>query len=283
MSREDILSHYAHHVMAKYNDASSKDFANFLIYGDYGTGKTQSISTAPRPIWIHSFDNGGLNNYAIRELIQSGDCFADTRFEGDGQTNDWENAYIYDLWEKEIESMQKMGIFDHIGTFAIDSFSRFSDAMMNKILCEGKRAGMPPSQPNYLRQQLMSVEILTRLCALPCHIVITGHIQKWVNDVQNKVETAMLLYGKLAEKVPIQIDERYIALVSEKGNEAEYHFLTRHDGIYRASTRIGGGKFPKFIPQDIRAALKRANKSWEDRPRIIPSTQEDYDTWRNTK
>ena len=61
-----------------YADSASQ-FSNFLIYGDFGTGKTQILSTCPKPVFIDSFDPGGTKTAALQPLIDKGDVIVDTR------------------------------------------------------------------------------------------------------------------------------------------------------------------------------------------------------------
>ena len=42
-----------------YEDDPRTHSYNAIVYGDLGTGKTMSLRTARRPLWVHSFDPGG--------------------------------------------------------------------------------------------------------------------------------------------------------------------------------------------------------------------------------
>ena len=76
------------------------------------------------------------------------------------------------------------------------------------------------------------------------------------------------MYGKLSEKVPLVFDEKYVTRVKSSSSGVSYELLTRNDGYYKAETRMGGGKFEHSETPDIRALLRKAGRSGEDRPHL---------------
>jgi|TARA_Y100000310_G_scaffold18004_1_gene17779 hypothetical protein len=245
---------------------SASQYSNFLIYGDFGTGKTQLISTCPKPIFIDSFDPGGTKTAALQPGIDNGDIIVDNRWEGDS----WKDPYAFAEWEKEMQDRQREGLFEHIGTYALDSLTKWSDSLMYEILRRGSggktRKGSNPQLQDYLVQQLTAVDWLGVLMGHPCHVVATGHIGLMKDDVSGKMETGLLMYGKLSEKVPLVFDEKYVTRVKSSSSGVSYELLTRNDGYYKAETRMGGGKFEHSETPDIRALLKKAGRPVEDRP-----------------
>ena len=256
---------------------SSHNYRNFCIYGDFGTGKTRILSTCPKPILIHSFDPGGTKIKPIIDLVNSSDCVVDNSFEGK-EESDWKSPSIFNLWEEEKNSLIRMGIFDNIGTYCIDSFTKLSDYCMNQIMFKTQSTasekrkpvavGRTPERRDYQIQQFALIDVLNELACLPCHIVVTGHIQRDINEFTNKNETSMLLYGKLASKVPIMFDEKYISCAEEKAGKIEYSLQVKNDGTYKAATRMGD-KFDKFERPDIKFLLRKAGLSAEDKPSIF--------------
>ena len=93
-----------------------------LLLGDKGAGKTTFLATAPRPILIHSFDPGGTES--IQDFIDAGGVFVDTQFERDNLQHP--TAYL--AWEREFNRLGHSGLFENIGTYAIDSLTTFSTA-----------------------------------------------------------------------------------------------------------------------------------------------------------
>lgn len=250
---------------------SASAYANMLVTGDSGTGKTQLLATAPKPVHIDSFDPGGTTTRALQPFIDSGDIIVD-RYEND----DWNNPQEYKRWEKTFLDRRKEGYFDCIGTYSIDSATNWVVSMMGNIMRLGKgknvqpHAGGNPYESDYLHQQLNASNILRRdVMALPCHTLITGHLTFYKDDLTGKIETGLLMWGKLAQLFPIVFDEQYVMMVKKKAQESEYLLLTQNDGYYKAKTRMGGGIFTKQEQPDIRALLKKAGKNHEDKPKLV--------------
>ena len=145
--------------------------------------------------------------------------------------------------------------------------------MMYEIIRRGSggktRKGTQPQLQDYLVQQLTAVDWLGVLMGYPCHVVATGHIGLMKDEVSGKMETGLLMYGKLSEKVPLVFDEKYVTRVKSSSSGVAYELLTRNDGYYKAETRMGGGKFESSEAPNIKALLKKAGRSDEDRPPLV--------------
>jgi len=248
-------------IRAQYTATRQDKYINALVYGDFGTGKTRLALTCPTPVFIDSYDPGGTKTRELRPLIDSGDIIVCNDWEGDS----WKKPYAFDAWEKEMEARIKMGFFEFIGTYMLDSLTKMADSIMFQILKKGgktgSRVGQVPELQDYLVQQLTVVDWLGRIAALPCHTIITGHIAREQDSVSGAIETGLLLAGKLVEKVPLIFDEKYITRV-QKG---KYSLQTHTEGIYKAETRIGGNQFQTFEEQDIRALLRKAGLPYDNK------------------
>ncbi len=259
-----IQNHFAD-LRKRYHEQHSK-YVNMLVLGGYGSGKTQLFSTCPKPIKIDSFDPGGTNTAALQPLIDSGDlivsCFED---------DDWTRPHCYREWEKEFMLWKNNGWFEKLGTYGIDSATNWVVSLMFNIMNIGKgknvgpHPGVTPYESDYLWQQLHAGNILRKnIMTLPCHTLITGHLTHKQDGVTGRIQSNLLMWGKIADQIPLVFDEKYICRV-EGG---KHKLQVKHDGIYQAETRVGGLKFDKFMEPDIRALLKLAGKAWEDKPRL---------------
>lgn len=253
---------------------SMSQYTNFLVYGDFGTGKSTLIGTCPKPIFIDSFDPGGTKTRALQPLIDNGDIVVDNSWE----IESWKAPIAFRQWEQEMFTREREGFFEHFGTYALDSVTKWADAIMFRVLEKGDakhgaRKGQTPQLQDYLVQQLTAIDWLGHIMALPCHSVVTGHIGIEKDEVSGRMETGLLLSGKLSRKVPLVFDEKYITRVGREG-----HILQCHtDGTYHAETRMGGmtkeesKKGPLFntdeIP-DITYLLKKAGKPHADKPSL---------------
>ena len=268
---QNVITARALGVRERYAETSSQ-WCNFLIYGDFGTGKTQTLATAPKPIFIDSFDPGGTKTAALQPLIESGDIIVENKWE----TDSWKKPFAFREWEKEIEARKKDDFFSHIGTYALDSVTKWADSMMFAILKSGtagtSRVGKTPEQQDYLAQQFTSVDWLGVLMGLPCHVIVTGHIGLTRDEVTGGMESGLMLAGKNSEKVPLVFDEKYVTRTITKSSGTTYELLVKNEGRYKAETRIGGIKFNPIEEPNIKALLKKAGKSWEDRPSLFSSS-----------
>lgn len=244
---------------------SARAYCNTLVYGPFGGGKTRLATTAPRPVWIDSFDPGGTKIVALQPLIESGDVIVDNTWE----TDSWKAPFAFKEWEREMMGRISDGFFEHIGTYFLDSSTRWTMSIMYEILKigdvkKGSRTGKTPELQDYLTQQLTAVDWLGKLMALPCHCVVTGHIGIHTDAVSGRMETGLLMWGQLATQFPLVFDEKWIALKKSD----EWVLQTSTEGIYAAETRMGEGILKQFEAPDLRGMLERCKKSYQDKPRI---------------
>jgi len=248
-------------------------YANILALGDYGSGKTQLYSSCPFPVLIHSFDSGGTTTAALQPLIKRGLIIVE-KFESD----DWKRPSEYLRWEKRMLELKRMNFFASIGTYGMDSLTNWVVCLMHHIMRAGlgkgvaTHAGQAPYQSDYLWQQLHAGNILRKeIMTLPCHTLMTGHLHAKQDELTGSIEMGLLMWGKIADQIPLVFDEKYIMRV----NAAGIHQLqTKSDGRFKAETRMGGDKFEKFEKPDIRALLKRAGKSWQDKELVAGGEDE---------
>lgn len=256
-------------VRQKYTDSASP-FVNILAYGDFGTGKSSLAATAVRPVFIDSFDPGGTKTAVLQPLIESGDIIVENKWEQDS----WKKPWAFREWEREMAERERDGFFDHIGTYMVDSITKWSDSMMYEILKVGSRKtgprpGTTPEIQDYLTQQLTAVDWLDMLMGYRCNVLCTGHIGIDKDEITGATQTGMLLYGKLSMKVPLAFDEKYITRSKQGPSGIEYHLQTKNDGYWKAETRMGGSNFATFEQPDIRKLMQKAGKNTDDRPRLV--------------
>lgn len=261
LSKEKIAEK-AQAIRTKHMEKSAGQPRNFLVYGHEGTGKTRLVITCPKPIVIASFDPGGTTTRDLQPLIKSGDVLVED-FSGDNR----KEAKKFREWELSFGSHVRDGFFEHVGTYVIDSITRWADAMMNDIV---KRNGFKndgiPEQRYYLLQQNTAVDYIGILCDQPCHTLCTGHIGLNKDEVEGRMYTGLLLSGKLADKVPLCFDEKYISRTRNSAAGVQYQLQTKNDGQYRAETRMGGGVFEMMEEPDIKALMRKADVDDSDKP-----------------
>lgn len=227
---------------------------NFLIMGEFGSGKTKLAATCPGTVLHHSFDSGGTDT--IQEEIKAGRVISDVRFENE----DSKRPRAFVEWHSEMTRLERSGFFSKIGTYYLDSGTFWAEAVMNKVVADAGRAGEIPQIQDYNSQQRLVRDSLRELTRLPCHVVVTIHIYMEPDTKTGSVTAELALSGKLRWKIPAEFGEHYVLVTGGVGNSEQFLLQTGKSGRYKARTRIGANKFNLFEPADISALLKKARR-----------------------
>lgn len=246
-------------VLDRYRATAKTTSVKAIVYGDAGTGKTTLLGTARAPILIHSFDQGGTR--VLESEIAKGRVYPDIRFEVEQS----KAPTAYELWEQEYNKLKAKKVFDSLGAYAIDSITSMSDALMNSILAKQKRAAQVPQLQDYMILGNTLKDILKDLADLPCDVFVLGHAETERDEITGKTSTALMITGKMKVRFPLIFDELWVTQSKNDGKKQEYSLLTANDGIYKAKTRIGSGKFSPIEVPNIKALLAKAGLPHEDR------------------
>lgn len=236
-------------IRNRYKEQSRKRGFNALIYGDFGTGKTYMLHTAPKPVFVHSFDPGG--SVTLRKWIDKGEVIVDSSFESDETDNPKEPQNAYVRWEKEFNRLREMNFFDNVGTYCIDSLTTMGESLMRGIMeratskKSGKRSPYHKEIPTFIPeiqdynvQQLTMRDYLNVCCGLPCNFICTGHIDKKQDQVTGGFISTVMVSGKAAQKIPLLFDEVYIADYKSLSSGPEYFLRMSPEGMYKARSRL---------------------------------------------
>jgi len=242
-----------------YNLTGRVKYGKFLIYGPVGTGKTRLASTCPKPVLVHSFDPGGTTT--IRDHVGHGITIDDSfEAENNNKPTQWQR------WVQVTDRMQVSGMFDGIGTYVLDSLTTWSDAAMNEVLRLDGRPGQAIQLQDYNSQYVKILSMLKVLNTLPCHVLVTAHIEMTQDEVTGRIISSLLATGKMKTKIPLLFSEMFLAQVSAKPSGLEYSLLTRNNARYSARTRIGADdKLDMNEPPDIKNILKKGGLSYADK------------------
>jgi hypothetical protein len=242
-----------------------------LVCGETNAGKTYLLRTARRPIHIDSFDPGGTK--CLLDLIKSGDVIADTQWESDDPFAPDKFA----KWMKATELRFQIGYYDHLGTYCLDSATTWGDAVMNYGLASKGRSGEAPQmRQDYNPQKVHMVNYIRKLMSLKCDFILTAHLREDEEllrvDPSTGIQTKDIKYrfyttGQAVVTIPLLFDEIYV--IVGKGENPKREMLIDSLGKYIARSRLkGNGKLNATESPDIKALLKKAGLSWEDKPRL---------------
>jgi len=275
MSDPSNVKEELQNVQEMYSKRSQNQYVNFLGVGDYGTGKTFSLQTMPKPVLIHSFDPGGTD--AIGWLIDDPEepIHAETQFEA----NDAENPVAYREWDNRFQDLYKSDFFEGIETFVLDSLTNFGEAIMREQLKKAGRVGQPPRQRDYQIQMLTLQDDVGMMVDVPCHFFMTAHIDLRKDQVSGKMETAPMVTGKLKTKLPSLFNEIWVYTTSQSSSGTQYSVRLAPDGYYKARSRLASNDTlpdtitdqPEFTREvedgrviDYKKILNKAGKRWQD-------------------
>ena len=244
-----------------------------LITGETNSGKTYLLRTARKPIHIDSFDPGGTK--CLRDLIKRGDVIADTQWENEDPTN----PTTFAKWMKTIDIRLKIGYFDHLGTYCIDSATMFGIAVMNYQLGVAGRPGTPPMRNrDYMPQKVHMTTYIRKLMRVSSDFILTGHlreIKKLIRvDTKTGITTEEIKYrfyttGDAVVTIPLLFDEIYVIVGKEGRNGPKREMLVDSLGTYVARSRLKlGGLLDAVEEPNIKNILKKAGLSFKDKPRL---------------
>lgn len=261
----------AEKLRTKYTNDPRQQSFRVLLTGEGGTGKTHLLRTARRPVHVDSFDPGGT--LVLRDLIAKGDIVADIDYESEDRTN----PTMFREWCRTFEHRVRTKYFESFATYALDSSTFWADAIISWIQSKDKRAGEAPNfYKDYNPQKVQIQNWMHRILALPCDVIVTGHLEGEYDDkvVGEDVRRDLQRYrymttGKGAIIIPLMFDEQWTTVVKQSPAGVEYQVLTSHWGYYRGRTRIGRGVFKQFEQPDIKALLKKVGWPTADKARLL--------------
>lgn len=242
-------------IRASYANDPVVGTRNFLLMGDFGTGKSVALSTLPKPVLIHTFDPGAMSSELIQPLIKSGEVLIE-RFEDE----DAKKPTQFARFDRRMDELFAGGMFSSgaIKSYAIDSITTMADSVMNMIAGKAGRAGQVPQLQDYQVQQVILRDVIRRCTSFPLHFAATGHIKSDKDEITGRVITSLLVSGKLDVKIPLLFDEVYVTVTNATSKGAEYSLLTSSEGFYKARTRMGAGKFELREKPDLTYLLRKA-------------------------
>jgi len=262
------------------NDPRSSSF-NAIIYGGTGSGKTSLLRTCRLPLHVDSFDPGGskvlqgeaiLNGVTYPDEMSRGNIVVDSRFEVEEPAK----PAAAKLWDEEFHRRKKMGYFDHIGTYVIDSMTTWAQDIMYEIIKKAGRGGGQPFQNDWLPQMTVIENALRDIISLPCDCILLGHDNADKDEATGKMFISLMITGKLVRRVPLLFDEMYVAMTKETSKGIEYQLLTQKTGLYQARSRLANrGQLETYEVPDIKNILKKTGWNTDDKPSLFEGGEEE--------
>jgi hypothetical protein len=296
-----------------YRDDPSVGKLHALLIGDKGAGKTEcAIATAPKPVFVFSFDADGTKT--VRDLVESRDVVVDRRYEKDEPDPKAmpKPEAAFNLFVNEYNRLLVGGFFNQFATVVLDSLSTVATSLEWAILRNEGRIIPSPAQKkkthrgedgvgmriqDWTTYRNAMADLTRNFNTLPCHTIMTTHVQRDTNELTGKMERSIFVPGKAKVEIPMNTSEVWHLQVTPETmgtklkaeghqlcSDGVYrHLLTINDGDFKGGTRMGGhGKLSPREKPDIRAILKKVGYSWEDLPPLSVKTASEATTQKGT-
>lgn len=234
----------------------------FLIYGQSGVGKTFSLRTAKKPLFVDSFDPGG--SVVLSDLVEQKKAIVISEYEDE----DPNKPTAFEKWDKNMDRFIKSGIFSHIGTYVMDSATTWGQAALNLVLKKASRTGGVPQQNDWYPQMVLMEAGIRRILSLPCDVVFICHEDVQKDELLGKLWRSPMLTGKSKTRIPLLFSELYYCTTTRDSKGVRYEWQLSRDNLNQARSRMCGlmGLKLDHVPQDFSALMKTFKRPYEDLP-----------------
>ena len=227
-----------------------------LVYGDSGTGKTYSLRTLPKPVFVFCADPDGMvtlrgfDGIDFVYLTESPQMTAVSKLEEALET-----------FERDLRG--------RYASVAFDSLTSFGDILMNHCIRltgkdpldmfpsrykKGEGVLLGPSQQDYGNEMTLIQRFVSKVLTWPINVVFTAHAEIVKDQITGKVIGGPMLTGKLRNKLPNLFTEVYLT----KREGTRYVFRTKGDGIYIAKSRLSQeGKLDEIEEPDFSRIISK--------------------------
>lgn len=236
----------------------------FLVYGQSGSGKTYSLRTAKKPLFVDSFDPGG--SVVLSDLIEKGLAVVRSEFE----LEDPKHPSAFEKWDKAFDELEKAGVTGQFGTYVLDSATTWGQACLNYVMKKAGRAGGTPQQNDWYPQMVLMEAGIRRIFALPCDVIFICHDDVQKDEIVGKLSRAPMLTGKSKTRIPLLFSEIYYSDSKRSSKGTEYVWQLTRDSTNQAKSRLCGlaRKQLDFVPQHYGELMRLLGRPYEDLPRL---------------
>ena len=235
---------------------------SLLLIGDWGSGKTTTSSTAPKPVLyldvdnkLHKMENlkpmldkGEIIQWAITEPLSGlslkrlstmetkpGQKTAIPRPKGYGQLVD----YIEKL-EKDKCVIEHQGKRVKVGTVVLDSYTTMDEHLRRLLTSVNGTNTMTLSLYGVLLVNFE--EVNNTLLRLPANVILICHERVDKDELTGKISIKPLIHGSMSQKIGKDFEEVYAMVKKVQQGKASYQLNTIGDNMRscRTSRPIAG-------------------------------------------
>lgn len=199
---------------APQNAKNAKGLAlhNILLIGQSGSGKTTQFWTLPGRGFIYIFDPNAIAS--IEGLDVDYERFSpdlldinvhplSNKKEADRTIRPPE-PITYNRWEEHFEEALETGFFDQYDWVGMDSFTTFSDCVMDRVQYLNSRLGKQPEQDDWAAQMATIHNVFRSMSALDKLFVATAHDElRQEGGGNQRMKYQPVMTGRLRTRIPL--------------------------------------------------------------------------------
>lgn len=221
--------------MPNAGDVSGHHLESVLLIGNAGSGKSTQFRTLPGRGFIYVFDPNalaaiqGCSNIDYEEFLPDMLDLNVQPLSKDAKTDKGKvkvkEPLAYYTWEQHFDNAYNTGFFDQYDWIGLDSFTTFSDSVMDRVLWLNGRLGKMPEQADWAAQMITVQNVFRTLASIGKLFVATAH-EEWKQDeLTKRVWCQPVMTGRLRIRIPLLFSNMFRCF----GDEGRRFFQTTPD------------------------------------------------------
>jgi hypothetical protein len=210
--------------MPNARDVSVETAHRILMLGATGSGKTTQFLTLPGRKFLYIFDPNAIrsiqgNDVEYQEFLPDTlNLNISSLKKGVGDTiGKVKPADVYLDWERDFEERLSSEYFKDFDWIGLDSFTTFSDMVMDRVLTINGRTGQWPQQDDYGPQMNTLTNVIRTLTGTGKGLYVTAHVEVIKNELTGQVFNQPVMTGRLRVKLPLLFSEIFFCEAENDG------------------------------------------------------------------
>lgn len=224
--------------MPNAKDATVSDQHKILLVGGPGVGKTSQVITLPGKKFLYAFDPNVVasirgHDVEYEEFVPSIDdldlSVKTLKKDVGDKTTRKVQPKTYLRWEEDFERRVEEGFFNSVDWLILDSFTTWSETIMDRVQFLAGRLGKHPEQADWTSQMATITNVFRVITNLPCNFLCTAHSEIKMNDDTKKVYGQIMMTGRLRLRLPLLFTEIFACHCTSDAKGIGYQIQTRPD------------------------------------------------------
>ena len=223
--------------MPNAKSATARTKQNILLVGEAGAGKSTQIWTLPGKKFAYFFDSNAIASVQgcdleyeeflpdILELDSTIKGF--NKGSRSDQPSSKREPTTYIKWGEDLNERAESGFFKDYDWLILDSLTSLQKACFDRNAWINGRYGKVEELSDYRVVGAKLSDIIRSICALPCNILMIGHLKEFQDEVSKKITTEANLAGSAKSNVMIPMTNVWLASSQGDGEKAKFVIQTR--------------------------------------------------------